>query len=143
MKMYHHLVTTIAAAAAFATVPVQTQEVTLIARVPFEFSLNNVNLPRDTYRLSRMDGHKEMLMVRSLRKGVFVRINETEMPRDGAGPSLLFHRYGDQYFLREVRWEGAARLDLPETRAERDAAERRTGRAAEIVQTVVIAAEDR
>ncbi len=143
MKMYHRLVTLVAAAAAFATVPVQTQEVTLIARVPFEFSLNNVNLPRDTYRLSRMDGHHEMLLVRGERKGVFVRINEKEMPRDGAGPSLLFHRYADQYFLREVRWEGTARLDLPETKAERDAAEGRTGRAAAIRQTVVVVAENR
>jgi hypothetical protein len=143
MTMYHRLVTTIAAAAAFATVPVQTQEVTLIARVPFEFSMNNANLQRGTYRLSRVDGHHEILLVRNARRGMFVRVNEKEMPRDGAGASLLFHRYGDQYFLREVRWDGRARLDLPETRAERDAAEGRTGRAAAIMETVLIVAEDR
>jgi hypothetical protein len=143
MKMYHRLVTTIAAAAAFATVPVQTQETTRIARVPFEFSINDANLPRGTYRLSRMDGHREMLLVRGDRKGVFVRVSEQDIRHDGAGSSLLFHRYGDQYFLREVRWDGTARLDLPETRAERDAAEGRTGRAAAIMQPVVVTAEDR
>jgi hypothetical protein len=142
MKMYQRLVTMVAAAAAFASAPVQTQEVRLIARVPFEFSMNNVNLPRDTYRLSRMDGHKEMLLIRGERKGAFVRVSEREIPRGGAGSSLVFHRYGDQYFLREVRWEGTARLDLPETKAEQDAAEGRTGRAAAIMQTVVIAADD-
>jgi hypothetical protein len=143
MTIYHRLVTPIAAVAAFAIAPVQAQEVTLIARVPFEFSLNNANLPRDTYRLSRMDGHREMLLVKSARKGVFVRTNEKEMPGDGTGPSLLFHRYGDQYFLREVRWQGTARLDLPETKAERDAAEGRGGHAAAIMQPVVIVAENR
>jgi hypothetical protein len=142
VKMYNRLVSTIAALAAFATVaPVRAQDETLIARVPFEFSVNNTNLPRDTYRLSRVDGHRELLLVRSERKGVFVRTNVERLPRDNAKPSLLFHRYGDQYFLREIRWEGEARLELPQTKAERDAAEGRTSRAGGIMQSVLIMAE--
>jgi hypothetical protein len=53
----------------------------------------------------------------------------------------VFHRYGDEYFLREVRWEGAARFDLPRTKAERAAADRRADRAAAVMQTVIIVAE--
>ena len=144
MRMYSRLVTSFAAVAALAAVaPVQTQDVRLIARVPFEFAVGNANLPRDTYRVSRMDGHPEMLLLRSDRTGAFVRTDEMRVPRDGATPSLLFHRYGNHYFLREIRWDGTARLDLPETNAERDAAEGRTDRAAALMEPVVIVAERR
>jgi hypothetical protein len=144
MRMYSRLVTAFAAAAAFASAaPIQAQDVDLIARVPFEFTVGTANLPRDTYRLSRMNGHPEMLVVRGERKGVFVRTDEVRLRPDGATPSLLFHRYGDQYFLREIRLEGSARLDLPETKAEREAADGRADRVAARMETVVISAGQR
>jgi hypothetical protein len=144
MRMHTRLITAFATVAALATVaPAWAQDVHLIARVPFEFTAGNANLPVDRYRVSRMNGHPEMLFLRGDRTGTFVRIDETRLPRNGAAPSLVFHRYGDQYFLREVRWEGSARLDLPETKAERAAAERRSDRAAALKETVVIVAERR
>jgi hypothetical protein len=140
MRM-NRLATAFAAVAAFATIaPVQAQQVDLIARVPFEFAVGNANLPRDTYRLSRLNGHPDMLLVRSDRKGVFVRTDMARVRRDAEPPSLTFHRYGDQYFLREVRLDGSARLDLPETQAERDAAERRVDRRASGMETIVVVA---
>ncbi len=145
MKIYRRLVTVFATVAALGTVaPVWAQDdVHLIARVPFAFTAGNANLPVDTYRLSRMYGHPEMLFLRGDRTGTFVRTDETSLPRNGAAPSLVFHRYGDQYFLREVRWEGSARLDLPETKAERVAAEGRRDRATALMEKVVIVAERR
>jgi hypothetical protein len=144
MTTYGRFVTAFAAVAAFATIaPVQAQDVDLIARVPFEFSVGNAGLPRDTYRVSRMNGHPEMLIMRGERKGVFVRTQEVRLPRTSAAPSLLFHRYGDQYFLREIRLEGSTRLDLPEAQAERDAAERRVDRVAARMETIVVAAAQR
>jgi hypothetical protein len=140
MRMYSRVVTAFAAVAALVSAaPVQAQG--LIARVPFEFAVGDTNLPRDTYHLSRMNEHPEMLLLRGDRTGAFVRTIEERVPRDGATPSLLFHRYGDRYFLREIRWEGTARLDLPETKAERAAAERRADRAAAPMETVIIGAE--
>ena len=141
-KMYTALVTVFVAAAAFATAaPVQAQEVHLVARVPFDFAVGNSSLPPDTYSLSRMDGHPEMMFVRGERTGAFVRTSEGRMPTDAATPTLVFHRYGDEYFLREIRWEGAARFNLPETKAERAAAEHHADRAAALMQTVIIAAQ--
>ena len=64
-----------------------------------------------------------MLFLRGDRTGALGRADEVRLPRTDSEPSLVFHRYGNQYFLREIRWEGTARLDLPETKAERDAAE--------------------
>jgi hypothetical protein len=146
MKMCNRLVTAFATVAALGTVaPAWAQsDVHLIARVPFQFTVgNNATLPVDTYRVSRMDGHPEMLFLRGEQTGTFVRINETTLPRDGAAPSLVFHKYGDEYFLREVRWEGSARLDLPETKTERVAAEARRNRSASLMEKVIITAERR
>ena len=141
MKIYSRLVTAFATVAALANVTPAWAQDHLIARVPFAFSVGNASMPLDTYRLSRMDGHPEMLFLRGDRTGTFVRTNETALPRrNDDAPSLVFHKYGDQYFLREVRWTGSARLDLPETKAERVAAERRSDGAAALPEKVVIVA---
>jgi hypothetical protein len=141
MSMFSRFAIPLTAAAVIsAAAAVSAQDVDLVARVPFAFTVGNTTLPQDAYQLSRLNGHAGMLLVRSERKGVFVRTEEARPQRPGS-PSLLFHRYGDQYFLREVRLDGSARLDLPETNAERDAAERRTERAASLTQTVVVYAE--
>jgi hypothetical protein len=141
MRIYRRLVTAFATVAALANVTPAWAQDHLIARVPFEFTVgNNASMPIDTYRLSRMDGHPEMVFLRGDRTGTFVRTTETALPRNGDSPSLVFHRYGDQYFLREVRWTGSARLDLPETKAERVAAERRSDGAAALMEKVVIVA---
>lgn len=144
MKIHSRLVTAFATLAALATVaPATAQEVHLIARVPFGFTAADANLPGDTYRLTRMNGHPEILFLRGDRTGTFVRTDEVRLPPDGATPSLVFHRYGDQYFLREIRWEGRTRFDVSETKAERDAAEGRRHRAAALMETVIITADRR
>jgi len=145
MRKYHRFVTAFAAAAAFATVaPALAQtEVHLIVRVPFAFTVGDANLPSDTYHLSRMSGHREMLFLRGDRTGALVRTDEVRLPRTDANPSLVFHRYGDQYFLREIRWEDTAQLDLPETKAERNAAEGRADRSAARMEKVTVVAARR
>jgi hypothetical protein len=141
----HRLVTAFATLAALASVtPVSAQEVHLRAHVPFAFTAGSANFPVDTYRLARMHDHPEMVFLRGDRTGTFLRTDEVRLPRDADGtPSLVFHRFGDQYFLREIRWEGTTRLDLPETRAERVAAEGHRNRTAARMDTVVITAERR
>ena len=145
MRKYHRLVTAFAAVASLATVaPAFAQsEVSLIAHVPFAFTVNDGSLPSDTYRLSRMNGHREMLVLRGERTGALVRTSEVPLPRGNAEPSLVFHRYGDQYFLREIRWEDTARLELPQTRAERNAAERHPDRASVQMEKVTVTASPR
>jgi len=144
MKMHNRLATAFAAVAAFvAMAPVQAQDVRVIARVPFEFKAGDVSLPRDTYRISHLNGRPEMLLLRSDRKGVFLRAQEERVSRNDGNPLLTFHRYGDEYFLREIRMRGTTRLDLPVTNAERDAAERRTDRLAARMETVTIVAGER
>ena len=142
MSMFRKAALAFAAALAVTpAVPAAAQQsVELVARVPFEFTVGGASLPRDTYQLSRLNGHADMLLVRGERKGVFVRTGEVRLPRRAALASLVFHRYGDQYFLREVHLEGSARLDVPETDAERDAADRRADRTGAAMETVVVPA---
>lgn len=145
MRKYSRLVTAFAAVAALATVaPALAQtEVHLTARVPFAFTVGDASLPGDTYNLSRMNGHREMLFLRGDRTGALVRAEEVRLPRTDAEPSLVFHRYGDQYFLREIRWEDTARLDFPETTAERTAADGRADRASVKMEKVTVVAARR
>jgi hypothetical protein len=141
MSLSTRIVTTFAAVLALTpAVAVHAQDVELVARVPFEFTVGNSTLPRASYQLSRLDAHPDMLLVRSERKGVLVRTQEVRLARRTTAPSLVFHRYGDQYFLREIRLDGSARLDLPETPAEREAADGRADRASASTgkETVVI-----
>ncbi len=142
MSMYRRTVVTFAALVALTPIAsAGAQSVDLVARVPFEFTVGTTSLPRDTYQLSRLNDHPDMLLVRSGRKGVMIRADVVGPERRAATPSLLFHRYGDQYFLREIRLEGNRRLDLPETEAERDAAEGRGNRSAAVMQTVVVSGQ--
>jgi hypothetical protein len=142
MRNYSQLVTAFAAATMLATVaPAQAQQGDhLIARVPFAFSVGQAALPGDTYHLFRMSGHRQIVLLRGDHTGAIVQTDEVNLPRTDAAPSVVFHRYGDQYFLRQIRWEDTARLDLPETKAERKAAETRTARAADRMEIVTVVA---
>lgn len=145
MWNYTRLVTSVAAVGAIAAVaPAQArQEIHLVAHVPFAFTVGAATLPSDTYYLSRMNDHRDVVMLRGDRTGAVVYTNEEKLPRADREPSLVFHRYGDQYFLRQIQWEDTARFDLPETKAERKAAETRADRAAVQKETVTVAAGQR
>jgi len=145
MRKYSRLVSVLAAVAALATAaPSHAQtEVRLIAHVPFAFAVGEASLPSDTYRLSTMNDHRDVLLLRGDQTGAIVYTNEVKLPRSDRPPALVFHRYGDQYFLREIQWEDTSRLALPETKAERKAAETRAARAAIKMETVTVEAGKR
>jgi hypothetical protein len=101
----------------------RAQAVETVTNVPFGFTAGDTNLPRDRYRVTPMPGQNGAFMIRGERHGVvlmsrFDRRNDREPV-----PTLTFHRYGDQYFLREVQLGDGRILHLSETRAERKAAE--------------------
>jgi hypothetical protein len=118
--------------------PARAQGVETVTNVPFEFTAGDTNLPRDQYRITPMPGQTGALMIRGLRHGV-VLMSRTDRSADREpAPSLTFHRYGDQYFLKEVQLGDGRILQLPSTRAERRAAESVAAQATS-KSTVVIA----
>ncbi len=123
-----------------AAFPASAQSVQLTADVPFEFGVAGETMPRDVYRISRPQEGSAALILRGERKAVIAMVRQGN-PHDAAdNPKLVFHRIGDQYFLREVQLLGRSALDLPETAAERAALERMANASPAGVQRVVVAA---
>jgi hypothetical protein len=131
MRFSRRGLTVIAAAVVLASAAaVSAQATDSITDVPFAFTVGATTLPRDTYRISRLPGHLDVFQISSERHSAIV-ISQPESPdRKGDDPRLVFHRYGDSYFLREIRLPGNVAMSLPPTRLERDAAEKLASNAA-------------
>lgn len=95
-----------------------------VTAVPFAFEVGSASLPRDTYQVSTLPGQSGGFMIRSLRHGAIV-LSQPDGPSDkDNSPRLVFHKYGDRHFLREVRLAGSAGFSVAKTPGEIDAAER-------------------
>jgi hypothetical protein len=107
-----------------AAVATNAQTTNTVTDVPFEFTVGTTTLPRDSYEVTRITGQNGAFLIRGARRGVVV-ISQPEGPSaTDNSPRLVFHRYNDRYFLREVRLPGNNGFRLPKTAAEIDAAER-------------------
>ena len=95
------------------------------ASVPFSFTVNKKVLPPGTYDVTSSAAHS--LLLRGFGGGAFVTGQRTESLKS-TSPRLVFHRYGDEYILREV-WMGASGYSLPQTSRERELASGRSGAA--------------
>jgi hypothetical protein len=141
MKTYPHLIITIASFVLLASVsPAWAQYNLLVANVPFEFKIGETSLPPGSYRVSRVEGHTNVLLLRSVRRGIFVFGYRDESQDRNETPRLVFHRYGDQYFLREIRFLGSLAMNLPETVEEQEA-QRRADRSGSDLETVAVVAQ--
>ena len=94
-------------------------DVTTIARIPFQFSAGKATLPAGEYELSCSVSGILKLRNTARKVGsvmiVISRINGVS--RDRA--ELVFHRYGNRYFLAQSWPVGTAGLELPKTHDER------------------------
>jgi hypothetical protein len=91
----------------------------LEARIPFAFTAGTTALPAGTYTVNRLDGSQGVLFIRGRKGGVYLLSQSRES--DNSEESLLvFKRYGNEYFLRAVRFSGSGGYSLPETKRERE-----------------------
>jgi hypothetical protein len=65
-----------------------------------------------------------VLIIRGLHGSAIVLTQPEGSGKTDTPPELVFHRYGDRYFLREIRLPDNAGFSIPQSRQERDAAER-------------------
>jgi hypothetical protein len=77
-----------------------------------------------------MPGQNGVFMIRGARHGVILMTRTDRRTDREPAPSLTFHRYGDQYFLREVQLGDGSILHIPQTRSETRAAEHVSAQAA-------------
>lgn len=117
-----------------AAVAVNAQSSDTVADVPFAFSVGSEVLPRDTYTISRMHGQSGVFMIKGQRHGVVVFSQPDGRSDTDNGARLLFSRYGDRHFLREVRLTGSDGFSLPKSKAEGDAAEGIAGATPEMIE---------
>jgi hypothetical protein len=96
------------------------------ANVPFSFTVSKKVLPPGTYNVSNTVAGA--LVITGFGSGAIVLGQRTESATS-TSPKLVFHRYGDEYILREVWMGSATGHKLPETRRERELASGRSGAA--------------
>jgi len=80
----------------------------VVANVPFEFSVGYKSMPAGEYSLQTIASASNGLLIQSTDGKISVlRLSDpTQAGKDKPRARLLFHRYGERYFLAEV-WSGA------------------------------------
>ena len=70
--------------------------------VPFSFIVNRATLPAGEYSVKSVD--ERVLAISSLTSKTtnLVISNSCEMPEPVGQTKLVFHRYGDQYYLNQI-----------------------------------------
>jgi hypothetical protein len=99
---------------------------TIKVNIPFDFQVADTKLPAGTYDVRRLpqSSNDSVLMISNVHDGqTAVRLTisvQTPEPKDKG--TLVFHRYGDQYFLFQV-WPAGSETGraLPRSRSEREA----------------------
>jgi hypothetical protein len=93
------------------------------ATVPFNFTVGDQTLPAGTYIISSTMNAPALLAVRNWDKPI--NILTMGRPNEGNLVSvnvLVFHKYGNQYFLSQIRSEGASMsIDFSTSKAEKKA----------------------
>lgn len=100
------------------------QTISVRTDIPFAFVVNGETVPAGQYTVELESG-RSPLLVRGVNsaEGVWVLSNSTESLEASGKTKLLFHRYGNQYFLAQI-WIGGERLgrELPESKRETELA---------------------
>ena len=91
----------------------------VVANIPFAFQVGSYHLPAGTYNVQLVG--KDFLWVKGESDSVVMLVTRSA-GRISPDSSVVFHHYGNQYFLREVRAAGEEDfLWASESKAERRA----------------------
>jgi hypothetical protein len=98
------------------------QQLGLKANIPFDFSVGNTWMPAGEYSVtSPLEG---ILELRSDNHSAYVASSQNSYATD-SGNKLVFDKYGDQYFLHQVRCSNhdSLNVEIPASKAEKRARE--------------------
>jgi hypothetical protein len=79
----------------------------LRASIPFAFQAGSKQMPAGVYSISLLSNHLVLLRARGQHAAGFFTATPSEDGKIQAQGRLVFHRYADRYFLREV-WEAGS-----------------------------------
>jgi len=93
------------------------------AKIPFNFTVRGKVLPAGNYAITRLTDDPNTLMISNVKDNHDRVVFATEPVEPGNNSSrseIIFHRYGEDYFLSEVFGGGAQTgRELPPSREER------------------------
>jgi hypothetical protein len=127
--------------AVLAVGAVRAEAAEIRATIPFDFVLQGKTMPRGTYNVSDTRGVLSVWNAAAQGRGAFVQTIAVQSERDRS-PRLVFHRYGDQYYLRQAWARGGSGREIPVRREERELARAARGgqTAARAFESVVVPA---
>ena len=93
------------------------------ATVPFNFTVNGSSLPAGTYTIGSDSTSANILSITDREKSVHIMAMGLADPNyPGTSGKLVFHKYGDQYFLSEICYaDSSTKVDFPTSKAEKRA----------------------
>jgi hypothetical protein len=99
------------------------QDYAVQATIPFSFSVNGSQLPAGNYTLGSDITNPRVLKISDRTQHAHAMVITMQSPNERSKANqLVFHKYGDQYFLCEVRsQEAAINVELPTTKLEKKA----------------------
>lgn len=99
----------------------QTLERPVTANIPFSFQIGSNHYAPGKYRVQMQNDHI-MLVQGASGSGCMLLVNVDSARQASADSKLVFHRYGNHYFLSELRVAGNKDfLKAPRSKAERAA----------------------
>ena len=100
------LIVTLALVTAVVSANAQANAGKVVANVPFEFSVGYKTMPAGEYSVQAIASANGLLIQSADGNNSALRLSEaTERIKDKSHARLVFHRYGERYFLAEV-WNG-------------------------------------
>jgi hypothetical protein len=90
-----------------AAVTAKAQSTNVVSDIPFKFIVGDKTLPSGNYLVSSATSGGDVLRISSRKENAStMRLTNSVQGKAGnTKPRLIFHRYGEQYFLAEV-WTG-------------------------------------
>lgn len=123
MKITLCKVTGILVLAFLATTQAARAQEALVANIPFAFTAGQTTLPAGEYRVQKASFDSPELLIRSAEGNgaIMVMTSAASASAPQAKSKLIFHRYGDRYFLAQVWRAGYSQgRELPKSAKEKE-----------------------
>lgn len=112
------------ALALLVTTAASAQTIRVKANIPFAFIVNHATLPAGDYSVESVDLDSKVLAIGEVNgKKSLVMSNSCEKLETSKQTSLVFHRYGNRYFLNRIWVQGNnAGHEIPTSPREKEVA---------------------
>ena len=116
-------------------IPIMSAQTIAMASVPFAFTVANTEMSAGNYVITSVSD-SAIVVINRVKGFSVISLFHSEQPRNyNDATKLVFHRYGDTYFLSQVaRGSGETVIQLPVSKQESEAQQNaRSGSAKEVV----------